>query len=90
MNKGSGKRISKGTILGYGVSGVGNTIGGDLFYTWFLFFLTSVAGIPPAAAGTVSLVAVLWLSLIHILILAIVVCKASAESVGSNFCPTIS
>lgn len=60
MNKGSGKRISKGTILGYGVSGVGNTIGGDLFYTWFLFFLTSVAGIPPAAAGTVSLVAVLW------------------------------
>ena len=60
MSKENVKRLSKSTIMGSGVSGIGNTIGGDLFYSWFLFFLTSVAGVAPAAAGSISLVAVLW------------------------------
>ncbi len=47
-------------IIGYGTGGVGENIAGNLFYTYFIFFLTSVAGINPAAAGTISLFAVAW------------------------------
>lgn len=54
------KKLSSGTIFGYGIAGVGNAIGGGLFYSWFLFFLTAIAGLNPAIAGTVSMVAVLW------------------------------
>ncbi len=47
-------------IIGYGTGGVGENIAGNLFYTYFIFFLTSVAGINPAAAGTISLFVVAW------------------------------
>ena len=47
-------------IIGYGTGGVGENIAGNLFYTYFIFFLTSVAGINPAVAGTISLFAVAW------------------------------
>lgn len=39
---------------------VGEGIGYNFFYSYFIFFLTNIAGINPAAAGTVSLIAVLW------------------------------
>ncbi len=45
-------------IIGYGTGGVGENIAGNLFYTYFIFFLTSVAGINPAVAGTIS--SLLW------------------------------
>lgn len=44
----------------YGVGGVGEDIAYNLFYMFFIYFLTSAAGIEPAAAGTISLVAVWW------------------------------
>ena len=43
-------------IIGYGTGGVGENIAGNLFYTYFIFFLTSVAGINPAVAGTISVI----------------------------------
>ena len=52
--------FSKSTILGYGVAGIGNAIPAGLFYVYFIFFLTTVAGINPAIAGSISLIAVLW------------------------------
>lgn len=54
------RRLSKGTIAGYGVAGFGNGLAASLFYLYFLYFLTTVAGISPAIAGTISLIAVLW------------------------------
>ena len=47
-------------VLAYGIGGVGENISYNLFYMFFIFFLTSVAGISPAAAGTISLIAVAW------------------------------
>ncbi|MEG1716735.1 MAG: MFS transporter [Lachnospiraceae bacterium] len=47
-------------IVGYGIGGVGEDIAYNIFYMFFIFFLTTVAGITPAAAGTISLCAVAW------------------------------
>lgn len=61
--KGKARRLDRrtlGKIVGYGVGGIGEDISYNLFYMFFIFFLTSVAGISPAAAGTISLVAVAW------------------------------
>lgn len=54
------KKLSKSTILGYGLAGVGNNVAASLFYVYFIFFLTTVAGVGPAVAGAISLIAVLW------------------------------
>mgnify|MGYP004655037167 CR=1 FL=1 len=53
-------RLSKGTIIGYGIAGIGNNVAASLFYTYFIFFLTTIAGIKPAVAGLISSIAVLW------------------------------
>lgn len=44
----------------YGIGGIGEDIAYNLFYMFFIYFLTSAAGIEPAAAGTISLFAVWW------------------------------
>lgn len=44
----------------YGIGGIGEDIAYNLFYMFFIYFLTSAAGIEPAAAGTISLIAVWW------------------------------
>ncbi|NBI64866.1 hypothetical protein D3Z38_17950 [Clostridiales bacterium] len=39
---------------------MGDSIGFNVFSFFFLFFLTDIAGVSPAIAGTISLIAVLW------------------------------
>lgn len=46
--------------LGYAVGQMTDSIGFNLFYFFFMFFLTDYAGVSPAAAGTISLIAVIW------------------------------
>lgn len=46
--------------LAYGIGGLGEGIGYNFFFGYFLFFLTSIAGIPSAIAGTISMIAVVW------------------------------
>ena len=54
------KRLSKKTIVGYGIAGLGNNVAASLFYTYFIFYLTTIAGVSPAVAGMISSIAVLW------------------------------
>ncbi len=58
----TGKSITIGfkTKLGYGIGQMGDSLGFNVFYYFFLFFLTDIAAIPPAVAGTISLIAVIW------------------------------
>lgn len=49
-----------GSTIGYGIGAIGEGIGYNVFFSFFIFFLTTVAGIPPAIAGVISSVAVLW------------------------------
>lgn len=61
MNKIKEKqKITMGRKLGYAVGALGDSVGFNVFYFFFLFFLTDVAGIAPAVAGTISLIAVAW------------------------------
>ncbi|HAK45245.1 MAG TPA: hypothetical protein DCO79_04925 [Spirochaeta sp.] len=59
MTENSGK-LKKGLKLGYGFGTIGESIAYNTFYLYFIYFLTDFAGISPAVAGTISLVAVLW------------------------------
>ncbi|MDD6763933.1 MAG: MFS transporter [Firmicutes bacterium] len=54
------KELGMGSVIGYGIGAVGEGIGYNVFFSFFIFFLTTVAGIPPAIAGVISSVAVLW------------------------------
>lgn len=54
------KNFSNKDAFLYGIGGIGEDIAYNLFYMFFIYFLTSAAGIAPAAAGTISLVAVWW------------------------------
>lgn len=54
------KDLGLHTIIGYGAGGMGEAIAYNLFYMYFIYFLTSIAGITPAIAGTISLFAVMW------------------------------
>lgn len=53
-------KLLKRTKIFYGIGQMGDSIPYNLFYIFFLFFLTDVAGISPAIAGRVSLIAILW------------------------------
>lgn len=44
----------------YAVGQVSDSIPFNLFYTYFLYFLTDVAGVPAALGGIISLITVLW------------------------------
>jgi glycoside/pentoside/hexuronide:cation symporter, GPH family len=46
--------------LGYASGIVSESVLYNMFYTYFIFFLTDVARINPALAGTISLISVLW------------------------------
>lgn len=54
------KTISNATSLAYGIGGLGEGIGYNFFFGFFLFFLTNTAGVSPAWAGTISMIAVFW------------------------------
>ena len=61
MENNKNKEILKtGTAIGYGIGAVGEGIGYNVFFSFFSFFLTTVAGIQPAVAGVISMAAVLW------------------------------
>ncbi|NLD19106.1 MAG: MFS transporter [Clostridiales bacterium] len=53
-------RLRMGSTLGYAIGAVGEGIGYNVFFSFFIFFLTTVAGIAPAVAGVISSIAVLW------------------------------
>ena len=46
--------------LGYGIGVIGEGIGYNVFYSFFVYFLVNIAGINSVIAGTVSLLAVIW------------------------------
>ncbi len=44
----------------YGAAEGSNTLGWTMFYVYFLFFLTDVAGLSPSFAGIIMMIATLW------------------------------
>ena len=60
QTSGTGSRLSTKTLFSYGIGAVGEGIGYNVFFAFFTYFLTTVAGIAPAVAGVISGVAVLW------------------------------
>lgn len=60
MQEPKGDTLRFRTMLCYGVGGLGEGIGYNVFFSFFIFFMTTIAGISPAVAGTVSTIAVLW------------------------------
>lgn len=58
--KKNNKKVTSTTCLAYGIGGLGEGIGYNFFFGFFLFFLTNIAGVSPAWAGTISMIAVCW------------------------------
>lgn len=54
------EKMKLSTAVGHGIGTLGESIGYNMFYSFFLFFLNTVIGISPAVAGIISMVAVLW------------------------------
>jgi GPH family glycoside/pentoside/hexuronide:cation symporter len=48
------------TKAGYAIGQMSDSVGFNVFYFFFLFFLTDFAGLPAGVAGMISLVAVTW------------------------------
>jgi len=53
-------RLSRKTKLFYGVAGIGDSALYSMMGMFALFFFTTVAGINPAAAGTIVAVGAVW------------------------------
>jgi GPH family glycoside/pentoside/hexuronide:cation symporter len=53
-------KLSMGTKFGYAVGQIGVSVPYNLVSVFLLFFFTDVAGINPAFAGTIFMIAVLW------------------------------
>lgn len=54
------RKLSTGTKIGYGIGQLGSGLAYNLYYYYFIYFMTSFAGVAPAVAGTISLFAVIW------------------------------
>ena len=54
------RKYDLGKHLGYGVGSLGDSLSYNIFYSYFIYFITTFAGIRPAAAGVISFVAVAW------------------------------
>ena len=54
------KQLTMARKLGYSTFNLGESIGYNMFYTYFLLFLTDFAGVAAGIAGTISLICVLW------------------------------
>lgn len=54
------KKLSFGLKCGYAVGQVGVSVPYNLISVFLLFFFTDIAGISPAFAGTIFMIAVLW------------------------------
>lgn len=55
----SGKLPIKDRIF-FGIGELPDGIPYNLYYIYFLYFLTDIAGINPAAAGTISMIVIIW------------------------------
>jgi GPH family glycoside/pentoside/hexuronide:cation symporter len=53
-------KVSWPRKIAYGIGGAGEAIPYNLFYLYFLFYLTDVVGVQPAFAGIISTIAVFW------------------------------
>jgi GPH family glycoside/pentoside/hexuronide:cation symporter len=53
-------KVAPGKKIAYGVGEFADACLYTVFYTYFLFFLTDIAHIPPVFAGTISMIGVLW------------------------------
>ena len=53
-------RLETKTKVGYSLFNCGESVAYNLFYTYFLLFMTDFAGVSPAVGGTIALIAVLW------------------------------
>lgn len=56
--------LSLGTKFGYAVGQVGISVPYNIVSVFLLFFFTNVAGVSPAFAGTIFMVAVLWAAVV--------------------------
>lgn len=53
-------RLKMRTKIGYSFGQVTDSIGYNFYYFFFMYFLTDFAGLNPALAGSVSLIAIIW------------------------------
>lgn len=53
-------KLSILTKLGYGAGTAGDSIPYTLFFTYFIFYLTDIAGVSAAIAGVISFLAIVW------------------------------
>lgn len=60
MINSSRKKLTKVNKISYAIGQVGETAAYNMFYLYFVFFLTDIVGLEPAFAGLVSMVGVLW------------------------------
>lgn len=51
--------------LGYGIASMGDAVGYSLTGTFLLFFLTTVAGMSPGIAGTITAVGAVWNAVVN-------------------------
>ena len=65
MNKKQKGKLSLGEKCAYGSAAIGDSVGYSLLGTYVLFFLTTVAGIQPAVAGTLTIIGAVWNALIN-------------------------
>ena len=54
------RRLPLFTKAGYAIGQMSDSIGLNVFYFFFLFFLSDFAGIPAGTAGMISLIAITW------------------------------
>ncbi len=54
------KKTSLKTRIAYGLGSGGEGFGYQFFYSYFIFFLSTIAGLSPTLAGTISMIAVIW------------------------------
>lgn len=54
------EKLSMKLRLGYGIGQMSDSLPYNFIATYALFFLTNVAGIPVAVAGTIAMIAILW------------------------------
>jgi GPH family glycoside/pentoside/hexuronide:cation symporter len=58
------QRVSLKTKLGYGSAALTDAAGYTFISTYFLFFLTTIAGVNPAVAGTIAALGAFWDALV--------------------------
>jgi GPH family glycoside/pentoside/hexuronide:cation symporter len=60
--------LSLKTQIGYGVASLADSGPYNFVLTYFMFFLTNIAGISPSTAGTISLVSIIFNSVFTVLV----------------------